>query len=72
MYQVRVYIDDGRIFTYDVKSADKVREHADAIVKGGYRHNDGEVFEHYPPYRIVKVQCLQPIDTNYKDIVEGT
>lgn len=72
MPDVRVYMDDGRIFVYEVSSASKVREHADAIIKGGYRHNNGFVFEHYPPHRIVKVQCVTPVDTNYKDTVEGT
>jgi len=42
--KISVYIDDGRIFEYDVESESKVREHSDAIIKGGYRHNDGVVF----------------------------
>lgn len=71
-FKVQVYIDDGRVFSYKVSSADKVREHADAIIKGGYRHNDGKVFEHYPPSRIVKVKCDQSIPTKYTDEVSGT
>lgn len=70
-YVVKTYLDDGRIFKYEVDSAEKVREHASAIVKDGYRHNDGKVFEHYPPHRILKVKS-ENISTNYPDTVEGT
>jgi len=68
---IYVYIDDGRIFEYAVESEWKVREHSDAIIKGGYRHNDGIVFEHYPPHRIVKIKSYN-ISTNYQDITKGT
>jgi hypothetical protein len=71
MFSVNVYMDDGRVFSYDVPSADKVREHASAIIVGGYRHNDGEVFEHYPTHRIVKVKS-HLIPTLYPDTVSGT
>jgi hypothetical protein len=70
-YTIKVYLDDGRIFKYNVDSADKVREHASAIISGGYRHNDGKIFEHYPPHRILKIKSSD-IPTNYKDEVEGT
>lgn len=71
MFQVNVYIDDGRVFTYEVDSPGKVREHASAIVMTGYRHNDGAVFEHYPPHRILKVKS-SGIPTKYKDTEGGT
>lgn len=71
-YTIQVYIDNGIIFEYDVESETKVREHADAIIKGGYRHNDGKIFEHYRPHRILKVKCSQPITTNYPDRYSGT
>lgn len=70
-FTIYVYIDNGVVFSYDVSSAIKVREHADAIIKGGYRHNDGETFEHYPPHRIVKVKSSN-IPTNYPDTSTGT
>lgn len=70
-FKIRVYLDDGRVFKYSVESEEKVREHASAIVMGGYRHNDGKVFEHYPPHRILKVKSAG-ISTNYPDEVEGT
>jgi len=68
---VEVYLDDGRVFFYKVNSQDKVREHAAAIVKDGYRHCDGEVFEHFPPHRILKVKSYG-IETSYPDNVRGT
>jgi len=70
-FTIRVYLDDGRIFKYNVQSAEKVREHTSAIIATGYRHNDGKVFEHYPPHRISKVKCNN-IPTNYPDETEGT
>ena len=68
---ISVYIDDGRVFEYDVASAEKVREHAAAIIKDGYRHNDGDTFEHYPPWRILKVKSAN-VPTMYPDRVRGT
>ena len=70
-FQISVYIDDGRIFDYEVESADKVREHASAIITSGYRHNDGKIFEHYPPHRILKVKS-RDIPTSYPDTTRGT
>lgn len=73
MLTINVYLDDGRVFAYDVTTADKAREHASAIVSGGYRHNDGETFEHYPPHRISKVKVSGgPVPTQYLDRVTGT
>jgi len=72
MFTVEVYLDDGRVFSYEVKSEEKVREHASAIIKTGYRHNDGEIFEHYPPHRILKVKCDAKISTKYLDKARGT
>lgn len=71
-FRLEVYLDDGRVFEYEVDSADKVREHSAAIVKNGYRRNDGCVFEHYPPWRILKVKHSGPIDTGYRDRIRGT
>lgn len=72
MFTIQVYLDDGRVFEYEVATPEKVREHAHAIVMTGYRHNDGNIFEHYPPHRILKVKCSQAISTLYADRVRGT
>ncbi len=71
-YTVQVYLDNGLVFEYDVASPAKLREHAAAIVKDGYRHNDGTTFEHYPPHRILKVKCSEIIPTMYPDRTRGT
>jgi hypothetical protein len=71
MFNIEVYLDDGRVFEYKVASAEKVREHAHAIIMTGYRHNDGFLFEHYPPHRILKVKSNN-ISTQYKDVTKGT
>lgn len=70
-YQIEVYLDNGLIYYYQVPSAEKVREHASAIIQGGYRHNDGTIFEHFPPHRISKVKSFG-IPTEYPDKVRGT
>lgn len=70
--EISVYLDDGRVYSYDVRDADKAREHAAAIVSGGYRHcGDGE-FEHYPPHRILKVKAVGDIGTMFPDRSRGT
>jgi len=70
-YKIEVYLDDGRIFCYSVESEEKVREHTSAIAKNGYRHNDGKVFEVYPPHRILKIKSYN-IKTRYPDSTIGT
>ena len=71
--KVQTYLDDGRVFEYDVSDAAKGREHIAAIVKGGYRHNSGSGYlEHYPAWRILKVKLVGDIPTNYPDTVRGT
>ena len=71
--KVQTYLDDGRVFEYSVADEGKGREHASAIVAGGYRHNPGSGYlEHYPPHRILKVKLVGNISTLYPDKVRGT
>lgn len=70
---IEVYLDDGRVFEYDIADdPGKAREHASAIITGGYRHNDGRVFEHYPPHRLLKVKVSNAVPTKYPDSTRGT
>ena len=70
---IAVYLDDGRVYEYDVATPDKAREHAAAIVRDGYRHNDGDTFEHYPAHRVLKVKASGcPVPTKYPDRPTGT
>jgi hypothetical protein len=70
--KIKTYLDDGRVFVYEVTDASKAREHSAAIVMNGYRHNDGTTFEHYGPHRILKVKVDGVVPTNYPDVTEGT
>lgn len=74
MLKVSTYLDDGRVFQYEVADENKAREHAAAIVAGGYRHNDGKgEFEHYPAHRIAKVKVTGgSVSTKYPDSTRGT
>lgn len=73
MIKVQTYLDDGRIFEYEVNNPAKGREHASAITKGGYRHNPGKDYlEHYGPHRVLKVKLVGDIPTTYPDKVIGT
>lgn len=74
IFQIKIYLDNGIVFEYAVDSAKSAREHSDAIIKGGYRHNDGNgLFEHYPPHRINKIKVTGGvIPTKYVDEVSGT
>lgn len=69
---VNVYMDDGRVFEYDVVDSAKAREHAYAIVTTGYRHATELEFEHYPPHRIMKVKVVGSVSTDYADRTRGT
>lgn len=69
---VAVYLDDGRVFEYEVADATKAREHAHAIVMTGYRHTTADCMEHYPPHRISKIKVTPSPDTMYLDRVRGT
>ena len=37
MSTVQIYLDDGRVFEYEVSDPNKGREHASAIINSGYR-----------------------------------
>lgn len=72
MTKIEVYLDDGRVFEYEVVCPTKAREHTYAIVAGGYRHVSGGVLEHFPPHRILKVKASGGLETDYHDKVRGT
>jgi hypothetical protein len=72
MTKISVYLDDGRVFEYEVASPEKAREHSHAIALTGYRHTVDGTLEHYPPHRISKIKCSGGVDTSYPDRVRGT
>lgn len=71
-YTLSIYLDTGVVFEYDVLTKESVREHASAIVMGGYcRVSPEGRFEHYGPHRILKVTSTG-MDTMYPDRVRST
>lgn len=54
---ISVYVDYGAVYEYEVSSVAKAREHADAIIKKGFRctveGSDDLVW--IPPHRIDKI-----------------
>lgn len=73
---ISVYIDDGRVYDYDVSTVASAREHMAAIVATGYRsvqEADPTTLTHYPPHRITKVKATGvTFQTGYYDRVRGT
>jgi hypothetical protein len=71
-YELTVYLDDGRTYSYDLPSQEKATEHASAIVSEGYRHTHDGGFEQYGPHRIKKVKVDGKMTVKFPDRVGGT
>ena len=68
---VMTYLDNGLVFSYTVASAEKAREHAAAILSGGYNHVTKGSLEIYPPHRIVKLKVVGNVGALFPDRVTG-
>ena len=55
MITMNVYMQDGRVFHYDVADGTKAREHAHRIVTTGWRNVQNGVMEYYPVHQVLKV-----------------
>ena len=62
MVEISVYMQDGRVFNYEVEDAIKTREHAHRIVNYGWRNVVKRVMEYYPVHQILKVTFSNPDD----------
>ena len=62
MVTINVYMEDGRVFTYEVINAIKAREHAHRIITLGWRNCTDGVMEYYPIHQINKVTFSDPKD----------
>lgn len=62
MTTINVYMQDGRVFSYDVNSPTKAREHAHRIVNYGWRNSLDGMMEYYPVHQILKVTFESPDD----------
>ena len=73
---VAVYLDDSRVFEYEVDDATKAREFAVAIGQKGLRalYYDGShqlTWEFYGPLRINKIKVTPAIASNYTGQFRG-
>jgi len=62
MIDVNVYMQDGRVFTYQVEDSIKAREHAHRIINYGWRNIVNDVMEYYPIHQVIKVTFIAPGD----------
>lgn len=60
MITISVYLQDGRVYKYDVVNAVKAREHAHRIVNYGWRNNEDGVECYYPVHQVLKVTWPMP------------
>ena len=68
--KISVYMQDGRVFRYEVLDPIKAREHAHRIINFGYRCVQNNIMEYYPVHQILKVCFESPCDIlseKYKD-----
>lgn len=73
--EIEIYMDFGVVFSYYVDNTSKAREHADAIIKTGYRHTPkgSEDLEWYPPCRIKKIKIIGGAESSqYQDKSRAT
>lgn len=52
---ISVYMQDGRVFQYEVDDCAKAREHAHRIITEGWRNVTNGVMEYYPVHQVLKV-----------------
>lgn len=71
MIKMYIYFKNGNVFTYDVDSAIKAREHADKIWTSGYRVEIGTRHEWFGPHYIDKIVWdgpdTTPLASKYKE-----
>ena len=77
MPKISVYLDTGNVLEYEVASEASAREHADAIIKTGYRsaqEAEPHILTWWPPHRIskVKIDLDAPSETAYFDKARAT
>jgi hypothetical protein len=71
MAKVTTYLTNGLVFDYEVASHASGREHADQIIKNGYRSVQDGVMTAWPVHMIFKVKVTEA-GTMYPDTVRGT
>lgn len=60
MTTINVYMQDGRVFKYEVANPTKAREHAHRIICYGWRNIEEGTMCYYPVHQILKVTFDMP------------
>ena len=55
---IRIVLDNGTVFKYEVETLRDVREHIHKIMIWGFRSDDGENFRCYPTNRISHIDAI--------------
>jgi hypothetical protein len=66
MTEINVYMQDGRVFAYEVEDSVKAREHAHTIVTKGWINVVNGTMEYYPVHQVLKVTFKNPEDLMVK------
>lgn len=75
--KINVYLTNGNVNVYEVPNEAKAREHADSIIRTGYRsvsEEEPNVLTYWPPHAILKVKIELPeaSRTRYFDLTVST
>ena len=62
MTTINVYMQDGRVFHYEVDNGVKAREHAHRIINYGWRNIEDGLMVYYPVHQVLKVTFDAPKD----------
>ena len=62
MIKINIYLQDGRVISYDVSDSVKAREHAHRIINYGWRNATNGIMEYYPVHQVLKVTFPEPND----------
>jgi len=60
MITIRVVIDDGTVYRYEVETIPSAREHCHKIMTLGYRSDTPDKMKYYPVHRISHIEFLVP------------
>lgn len=60
MTVINIYMQDGRVFHYEVANSVKAREHAHRIICYGWRNVEEGIMCYYPVHQILKVTFDMP------------
>lgn len=71
MITIRIYMQDGRRFEYDLDTIEEARDHAHRIVNYGWRGDEKEDLVYYPVHQINKVKIIGGAKAAYYPTRDG-